>query len=59
MSKDSAQEDIATLEDHLEVIQVQVGEALDSVRAAVDLVEHAIKELQDIGWEIEQTWEEH
>lgn len=58
MAKDSAQKDIATLEDHLEAIHVQVGEALYSVRAAADLVEEAIKEFKDIGWEIEQTWEE-
>ena len=59
MSKDNAQKDIATLEDRLEAIQVQVGEALDSVRSAVELVEQAIKELKDIGWEVEHTWEEH
>jgi biotin operon repressor len=58
MAKDNTQDDIDTLEDHLEAIQVQVGEALDSVRAAVDLVEKAIKELRDIGWEVEHTWEE-
>jgi len=59
MAKDSAQKDIATLEDHLEAIQVQVGEALDSVRTAAVIIEQAIREIKDIGWEIEQTWEEH
>jgi biotin operon repressor len=58
MSKDSTQDDIATLQGRLEDIQVQVGEALDSVRAAADLIEQAVKELKDIGWEVEQTWEE-